>query len=373
MSHPRHCSDADLLALLDGELPLGRRLRADWHLSRCWQCRARRAELDQQAQAFARAVAADTFPSPGRIADARISFEGRRKAWPSVRPQPARPRVWLALSCAAGVVAAMAGWWSMRSPLEPTSESRPVPSPLPFLAAPSAAVAVAPVSRPVVVTTNPAPAPVAPVDWNALEVDVHYRLHRIGACGAEPVLVTRNVNAGPIVVSAIGPPELREKEIRLAMADLLHKGMVRFDVTPLTQSPVTTEALGDSSNSGRGPKLDQRAQAILREVDSIYAHAWAMHRHTALGAGRLDRNTGWLLDAMRREHVAELKPAGARLRAELGSLLPPGTPVAATATEFEAAKELAEITHRLFAPTPGQPEPDRERDGERLAALLARF
>ncbi len=366
MSHPKHCSDADLLALLDGELALGQRLRADWHLSRCWQCRARRTELDQQAQAFARAVAADTFPSPSRITDARLSFEERRKAWPSARPQPAPWRFGLlALACAAGVVLAMASWWSMRSPSALTPAPRPAQLPI--------AVAVPPASQPTVAAAKPALAPAAPVDWNALEVDVHYRLHRIGACGAEPVLVARNAHPGPIVVSAVGPPEPREKEIRLALAELLRKGTVRFDVTLLTQSPVTAEALGDASNSGRGPKLDQRAQTILHEVDSIYAHAWAMHRHAALGTGQLDRNTGWLLDAMRREHVAELKPAVARLRAELGRLLPAGTPAAAVGTEFEAAKELAEITHRLFASAPGQPEPDRDRDGARLAALLARF
>jgi hypothetical protein len=232
----------------------------------------------------------------------------------------------------------------------------------------STATPTAPAAAPA--TKPPTPTKPTPIDWRALEVDVHYRLHRIGACGAEPVLVARTQTHGPITVSAIAPPENREKEIRAALRDLTAKGHVRIDITALEQRPLPLEALGDAANNGRAqPKFDQRTQTILRDVDIIYAHAWAMHRHAALAHQSLERNTAWLLDAMRREHAAELEPAAARLRQLLA--VPP-QPKAALG-EFEAAKELTELVHRLYAPAPNDPPAHAERDSARLAALLAVF
>lgn len=81
-----HYPDATLLALADGELG---RLKAAFvrrHLSVCWECRARSAELDAEARTMARLMAAQQFPGPGRTREARNDFERWRRTYEAMSP-----------------------------------------------------------------------------------------------------------------------------------------------------------------------------------------------------------------------------------------------------------------------------------------------
>lgn len=57
-----HCTDEELVAHLDGELPLRRSLRIGYHLSSCWRCRTRRAAYETEIQQLT--VASDEWPFP---------------------------------------------------------------------------------------------------------------------------------------------------------------------------------------------------------------------------------------------------------------------------------------------------------------------
>src|SRR5215469_16758716 len=69
-----HCSDELLLSHLDGELSLASDSVVRKHLKACWECRARLAELEEWAQAVAKALVQPLFPGADRIGEARRRF-----------------------------------------------------------------------------------------------------------------------------------------------------------------------------------------------------------------------------------------------------------------------------------------------------------
>jgi hypothetical protein len=75
---PRHSTDEELIAWLDGELSRLAASSVDRHLQGCWQCRARMKELEDQALHIAKAVSHDTFPGPDRVALAIHRFSALR-------------------------------------------------------------------------------------------------------------------------------------------------------------------------------------------------------------------------------------------------------------------------------------------------------
>jgi hypothetical protein len=116
----KHCSDAQLLAYADGELP-GRRTadKTSRHLQVCWQCRARLDEMVDQAHAVSRALSDDSFLHPLRTAEvkerlvaAQREYEGRLHASRiSVRSRVSAGWYWAAAACACvGLLAAVAFW-----------------------------------------------------------------------------------------------------------------------------------------------------------------------------------------------------------------------------------------------------------------------
>ena len=119
----KHCSDESLIAHLDGELPFYRRSGVQKHLENCWQCRARLDEIDQQALAMTRAMAADVFPGPERIAHAREVFLARADAIADEmlnRPRAARFLSPARLAWAAACIALMAAYpaWRLLRPAD---------------------------------------------------------------------------------------------------------------------------------------------------------------------------------------------------------------------------------------------------------------
>jgi len=69
-----HCSDDVLLAHLDGELSGFAKLRTSTHLRRCWECRARLSELENQAESLARLMKKQVAGQADRTAWARTEF-----------------------------------------------------------------------------------------------------------------------------------------------------------------------------------------------------------------------------------------------------------------------------------------------------------
>lgn len=70
----KHCSDDRLLAHADGELRGFARLRTAAHLQRCWECRARRSELEGQAESLARLMKSQFAGQADRTTRARTQF-----------------------------------------------------------------------------------------------------------------------------------------------------------------------------------------------------------------------------------------------------------------------------------------------------------
>jgi hypothetical protein len=67
MSHEFHLSDQELLMAVDGELPARGVARAESHLAKCWECRARKQQLEAAIAdfiRFQRSSFEDQIPSP---------------------------------------------------------------------------------------------------------------------------------------------------------------------------------------------------------------------------------------------------------------------------------------------------------------------
>ncbi len=123
----KHCSDDLLLGHLDGELSLRADALVKKHLKACWECRARLAEIEEQAQAVAKALANPLFPGPDRMAGARRRFSAwQERLEQNLEPVPqltllptASRRAWIAVATGLLVCLAALGTWAfprLRSP-----------------------------------------------------------------------------------------------------------------------------------------------------------------------------------------------------------------------------------------------------------------
>jgi hypothetical protein len=306
MTHP---AQHELLAYLDGEVGLARRVTLGLHLLRCWHCRAACAALEIQAHRFSNALA---VPGP---AAARQRFEVWRWRFEQEQPTP-RYHVWWRYA-----------WPAIFLPLLLAIPGRQVEELsllIPHPAAPRIEVAVT--------ATRPEPArhSAARPDL-ALELDVHYRLHRLGVCAAEPVLITRKPDSR-IEVSVVAPPKPREDEIRETLADLVTAKRIVLRITPAPDlglavgavgapapPPLISQAMLESAIPARFTDFGQSARKVLSEADKIYASAWALKRHSELAvppaAG--DRAAFWLKHSMLTDHTKELQASLMIVRHEL--------------------------------------------------------
>lgn len=108
-----HCSDDQLLAHLDGELPLWRSLFVRRHLKSCWRCRTRQEASEQQIRRLTLAMDEWHCPPPGWRAEARNRLAtGMRVVETNLRvaPHPSRRWLWPVFSAAALLVLAAAGY-----------------------------------------------------------------------------------------------------------------------------------------------------------------------------------------------------------------------------------------------------------------------
>jgi hypothetical protein len=383
----RHFSDAELLSSLDGELGWWHYFGLKMHLFRCWECRARNAELEAQAHRLSRVLRQDSFPGTRRVADARAAFDSWR--WQLEQPQAQTARRNLTLT----KMAVFAGRSALSAAAmfvilgRPSPVQRPVDTP----AAPPVIHAAQPPSA----TMPPpavAPARIVPkrVDRSPLELDVHYRLHRIGACTAEPVLIARR-GTGRIEVSAVGPPPEREREIRVALRDLEQSGRINISITHVNQDPPTTDALGDATQKatvtpamaesdfarrfGSPQEFARIAGLVVQDADVLYSHAWALKKHSQVpdAQGAAAAPAYWLRDVMLQEHGAKVREAAARLRHQLAVVLPPATASDSDTSAFDTATKITAILHRLFTSPPGTSQRSFEDDVLELNSLFSRL
>ena len=104
-----HCSDETLVALLDGELPARLERSVRNHMSACWACRGRAAELEQQMHAVSRAEEYNEYPGTDWVIESRLKFaEARRKFDQAPVTRFRRATFRWAFALAAGVVLVIA-------------------------------------------------------------------------------------------------------------------------------------------------------------------------------------------------------------------------------------------------------------------------
>jgi hypothetical protein len=152
MKFRKHCSDEQLLAALDGELPEAQRSEVMRHLEACWACRARQAEIESQVHLLTRAAAQSLYPEGGwsTLAKRRFSLAARalEPAAPARPPSsPARWRWQWAWPAAAGITVVVvfavysSGW------LRPAAAPAPVRAGLQQLIEADRSVAATPVHQ----------------------------------------------------------------------------------------------------------------------------------------------------------------------------------------------------------------------------------
>jgi hypothetical protein len=154
--------DADLSALIDGELGAGRRAEIEAHVASCAGCSHRLAAL----RAVDGALAA--LPSPAVAPDLRARLAGRLAAEPgprSARPPPARSRRMLRAALPAAAAAALALYLALRAPAPPGEP----PEPAAIAKAPPAA-AVEPGPEPQIAETPPEAPAVEPAPSPAPQI-----------------------------------------------------------------------------------------------------------------------------------------------------------------------------------------------------------
>jgi hypothetical protein len=123
----RHCSDAQLLAHLDGELSAWERVRVQSHLEKCWACRGRREALEKQAHLFALPFEGGIFGADWAKKARKRFLERRNHYETTCRPRSARPandRVLpfaLALAAAIACIAVVEYEYARRKPAGPTT------------------------------------------------------------------------------------------------------------------------------------------------------------------------------------------------------------------------------------------------------------
>jgi hypothetical protein len=123
----KHCSDANLLAHLDGELRGFANLRTAAHLRRCWQCRAHLSELETQAESLARLMKSELAGQAGRTARARTEFLAWKEGFERTVQPASRPRyTWRwSLAAAAAGACAVAAFFLLPRPAEQRPQAAP--------------------------------------------------------------------------------------------------------------------------------------------------------------------------------------------------------------------------------------------------------
>lgn len=385
----KHCDEALLLRHLDAELTRSEAAQVEDHLACCWQCRARRAQLEEQINSVA-GIFAGCEVSEAHV---RRGMERLQRELP-VTPRRAHIgfRVGIAL-LAAGFLAAGVRYLQQEMGESPAPRRPVVVAARPKPEGPLEVARVAPV-RPAPVIAHvaePEPAPIAGIAPRVAEnripllhVEVLYALHAAGADLGEPVTVTRT--AERIVVDGIVDTEARLRQLRTALEEIHAGELLEFrlqdagaaPLLPPTQPGVTLD--GMRAAPAIQPLLEQNgmrfplamAQSAVRYSSAALDHAWALRRlEAAIPAGELEALPvagRWLLREIRADHEAQIAGNMESLRSLLAPVLTLGAATSLPSMAlFERTVLVRDLVHSLFA---GRQAPEGLTSAEAMVGML---
>jgi len=207
----------------------------------------------------------------------------------------------------------------------------------------------------------------APAEETAREIEVHYALHRLGACLGEQIDIVKRPSSR-ILVRAVVETEQRKAELGAALRAL---PFVDVEIKSLSEalesSPQPSAATGQGSGiTIAAPKLPiqelledyfskryepaevpRRIAGLANQVTSlsggVLAEAWAIRRlATDFPARTADGLRGaprWLLEKMFQDHVTALRGKGNHLCEALQGVLPGSLDGARQMSTFESGVE----------------------------------
>jgi anti-sigma factor RsiW len=121
-----HISDEDLLLAIDGELPAGEAARVARHLTACWDCRARRQEIEDAIAVYIRVHRRNLDPQIPPAAGPRALLKARLAEIAKTPPVRSRgllgrglPPLWAQVAAVAAIAAlatVMIGRWNIFNP-----------------------------------------------------------------------------------------------------------------------------------------------------------------------------------------------------------------------------------------------------------------
>ncbi|MBS1830231.1 MAG: hypothetical protein JST93_33325 [Acidobacteria bacterium] len=375
---------------LDAELSRAQRAEVDEHLARCWQCRARRAQLEEQINAVAGVFSGCEFSE----AQVQRGLERLSRELPQA-PRRAHVgfRAGIAL-LAAGFLAAGVRYLQHTEQSEFPAPRQAAVAAKPRPEAPVADVGAMALARraPVVlIAPEPEPAPileaaprVAENRMPLLHVEVLYALHAAGADLGEPVTVTRTPQR--IVVDGIVDTQARLRQLRTALEEIHAGELLEFRLTAAEEAPLlppTQPALTlarVSASPAIQPLLEQQGmrfpvamgQSAVRMATAALDHAWAIRRlDAALPAEDLDALPvagRWLLKEIREDHEQRIAESLRSLRSLLAPVLALREASALPSfTPFERTVLVRDLVHSLFA---GRQAPEGYVSADAMLGML---
>jgi Putative zinc-finger len=245
------------------------------------------------------------------------------------------------------------------------------------------------------------------VDYDAVEVQAWYALHRLRACLGEPVQVVREPS-GRVLVQGLAETPARKQELLAALNRITG---LRLDIrtpdeypTPAARPQSTREATGEEPQKSVLPiqpalteyfrthadhaDISGRIAALSTDAVTLsgafLADAWSLRRladaYTPERIAALDAAHQRLLEDMFRDHAAALREEAGRSSALLEPVLggiagqEPVQPAGLTTpvnpcTILEAAQTAERLTRGLLAGSDDMPETPEQGAGRLLTSL----
>jgi hypothetical protein len=117
---PRHCTDEQLIAHADGELAWRKNFSVSRHLKRCWECRARQHDLEDEVRRIS-AAASQSPPFAADIARAKqrfLDWKRQEEFAHAFEPHPQRVS-WIPWAAAFSAAAVLVAWVALPGPSRP--------------------------------------------------------------------------------------------------------------------------------------------------------------------------------------------------------------------------------------------------------------
>lgn len=363
-----HCSDDQLIAYLDGELPGEERRKVARHLELCWQCRPRVAEMEEQIRRIRR-VFADTDAAlegggSGRerlLARCRAIEEKPSKEMKGSGSRTWRWAAWALVATSALAFASITTWITVRH-AEPAPAAR---APGPSRPAPQQMEATPARPRaPREVEAQPAAIAVPP-DLEALEVEARFVLHRLrwdiedppeirqqdGEVILRGVWTAEQVEQLKEALSAVREPELVRIETslaeRVAAAPTVYVEPPRISPPP---RPFERELL---ERAGSPSLLVSTGNAAVAASERVMDLAWALRRletrYTPAARHQIAPRVLWLISVIQSDYLTDLREEAGRLHRGLPPLRLPDQAAPSQQGLFENAQALRDLVQWLFA------------------------